>query len=64
MADDTDPLAAARESVAKAIADLRAFSAPAGSTVMRQAQNALDYMGYAYSCLRPDSSTNPAWSDD
>ena len=50
----------ARTAVAEAIAKLRAYTAPAGSEEMVQVMAALDYCGYAYSCLRPD---NPAWAD-
>lgn len=56
-----DKLKQARDAVATAIAALAAFSGTAGSVEMRQVQNALDYCGCAYSCLRDQSETNPAW---
>ncbi len=64
MANEPDTLAPVRDSVAQAITVLRAFTAPAGSAEMRQAQSALDYLGYAYSILSAERFENPAWSDD
>ena len=57
-----DDLQSARDAVATAIATLQAFTGTAGSTEMRQVQNALDYCGCAYSCLRDQSENNPAWN--
>lgn len=59
---DADRFDAARTSVGDAIAKLKKVSAPVGSSDAVMAMSALDYLGYAYSCLTP-SNGNPAWSD-
>lgn len=61
--DASDPLARQRNSVGKAIADLRSFSAPAGSDEMKRVMSALSYLGMAYCCIQQEQD-NPAWSDD
>ena len=57
--DELDKL---REALATVIAAAQAFPGTAGSPEMRGVQNAIEYMGYAYSCLRDRDDVNPAWS--